>query len=150
MITRTNKKGKAAGLETKGDKAAEKGKFEKALKAYREARDLDPDNPVLYDKLIDTHQKTKDQWDDSDFAESLLWTMKRQELANPRLKRVHAQLEPDWRDMVKTIREMMQTTDEKVETDLVEKIASFSGRAVYPLVEVLLSFKKLMKGSTPP
>lgn len=150
MTKHSDTKGKAARFEEKGDKAARKGKFGKALEAYRKSRELNPDNPAIYDKLIETHQKVKETWNDSDFAESLLWTMKRQELANPGLKRVHAQLEPDWKEMVQVIRAMMQIADEKTETELVEKIASFGGRAVYPLIEVLLSFKKLMKGSTPP
>jgi len=50
--------------------------------------------------------------------------------------------------MVRVIREMMQTPDEKIETELVEQIASFGNRALYPLIEVLLSFKKIMKATT--
>lgn len=136
---------KSAKHITKGDKYAQKGKFKAALKQYRRAQELDPDNLFLYDKLIETHKIIKTEWTDKDFAESLAWTMQKQELENPKFKRVHARMEPEWKEITQLIQRMMQVEDEKTEVDLVEQIVAYEDLALYPLIEVILSFKELQK-----
>lgn len=142
MIT-LKKSTKAQATEQKGDRFFQKGKFKKALQSYRMVQKENPDYLPVYDKLIETHQKTKEEWTDGDFSESLFWTMKKQELENPGLKRLHARLEPEWIEISKLIQQMMQAGDENEETALVEKIVGHGTKALYPLIEFLLSFKKL-------
>ena len=72
-----------------------KKKFDKALKYYRESQALSPGNIPIYDKLIQAHEKTGRKWTKTDFALSLEWTMKKQELENPALKKIHERLDPD-------------------------------------------------------
>lgn len=137
-----DKKSKAQAKEKKGDQHYAKGEFTKALKAYRAAQELDPDHPDIYDKLVETHGKNSLTWSPEDFALSLDWTMKKQELADPKFKRLHAKLEPEWKEIADLIGQMMRTTDEKKETELVEQIFFYKERAIYPLVEIILSLKK--------
>lgn len=89
------KKTKSQISEEKGDKDFKKGKFKKALAHYREAQKLDPGKTVLYDKLVEAHKKAVKKWTREDFSSSLEWTMKKQELENPSLKKVHERMDPD-------------------------------------------------------
>lgn len=92
-----------------------------------------------------TPLKNEGEWTQSKFVESLTRVMKKQEEDNPRLKRVHARMEPEWGALAALIREMMNATDESQEDELIEKIAAHGKKAVYPLIEMLLAFKKLGK-----
>lgn len=127
----------------KGDKELKKGKPEKALKHYREAQKLNPEEVSVYDKLIESLNQSSSEWTKAEFAESLQWTMKKQELEDPRFKRVHASLEPEWQKITTLIKNMLGEKDKKKETEIVEKIVAFETTALYPLVETLLSFKHL-------
>ncbi len=129
----------------KGDKHASKNKFDKALKEYKKAKDLDPENKEIYSKLVDTHKKATIEWNETDFTESLEWTMKLQELENPKMKRLHAQMTPEWKRINGLIRLLLETKEEAEETDFVEKISAYGKEAVYPLVEFILQFKRLNK-----
>lgn len=131
--------------EYNGDQYFNREKFKKAMNCYRKAVGLDPEHLPLYEKLIQTQTKLGKELNDEEFAESLGWTMKKQELENPGMKRVHAQLEPEWNEIVELIKQMMNETDEMKETHWVEKIADYGTLSVYPLIEILLSFKKLGK-----
>lgn len=131
--------------EEKGDNLFHSGNYEKALEQYRKSQAADPQNSRIYDKLITTHEKVIDVWKDKDFSESLSWTMKKQELENPKLKRVHAQMEPEWKEVSGLIQQMMKDQDEKCETEIIEKIVSYRDKALYPLLEVLLSLKRVQR-----
>ncbi|MBI4412132.1 MAG: hypothetical protein HY541_06590 [Deltaproteobacteria bacterium] len=89
------KKNKAETAEAKGDKAFSKKKFKKALSHYRQAQKLNPDNLGIYDKLVEAHRKGTKEWTREDFSLSLEWTMKKQELENPDLKKARDRLDPD-------------------------------------------------------
>lgn len=143
MVIKKKNKIKLQQNEEKGDKYLKKKNFKKALQNYRKVLELDENYLPVYDKLIEAHTKIKSEWSDADFSDSLSWTMKKQELENPQVKRIHAQLEPEWKEVFKLIQQLMAAKDEKSETDCVEKIAVCRDKAVYPLIEVLLSFKKL-------
>lgn len=145
---KTNKKkgsDRAQVTEEKGDNLFHSGNYEKALEQYRLSQAADPQNSRIYDKLITTHEKVIDVWKDKDFSESLSWTMKKQELENPRLRRVHAQMEPEWKEVSGLIQQMMKDQDESSETEIIEKIVSYREMALYPLLEVLLSLKRVQK-----
>lgn len=132
-------------LELKGDQWLKKGKLKDAFKSYRKALTLDSEHLPLYDKLIESQKKLGKELTHEEFAESLGWTMKKQELENPAIKRVHAKLEPEWNEIMEAAKQMMMVIDEKTETECVEKIAAHGSLAVYPLVEMLLTFKKFGK-----
>lgn len=89
------KKTKAETAEEKGDKAYAKKKYARALGHYRKAQKSNPGNAAIYEKLVNAHRQKPGEWTEADFAESLEWTMKKQELENPSLKKVHERLDPD-------------------------------------------------------
>lgn len=128
----------------KGDSAFDKGKFKAALKYYEKALDINSENISLYAKLIQTHQSLNQDWTEEDFAISLAWSMKKQELEDPKFKRIHAQLEPESQEVTKLIQQMILAKNETLETSLIEKIISFQEQALYPLVEALLTYKKAL------
>lgn len=130
-------------LIQKGDKAANKGKHKKALKHYRKAQELDPEHIPVYDRLIETHKKIEREWTDEDFALSLAWTMQKQELEDPRLKLIHAKLEPEWKEVSTLIQKMLSAEDEESETAAIEQISSYGNDALYPLIDALLMFKEI-------
>ena len=133
---------KAQKILEKGDNYFAKGKYASALKEYKKARELEPENPAIYKKLIESHQKREGIWKENDFVESLEWTMKLQELENSDLKRVHARLAPEWKEISGLIQELLVTQDENLENVFVDKINKFGEKAIYPLLDALLFFKK--------
>lgn len=120
-------------------------RFALALKKYEKALAMDPGNIGLYDKLIEAHKNAVLDWTDEDFAKSLSWSMKKQELENPYFKRVHAKLEPGWEVVNKKIQQMMLAGDQTSETKWVEEIVAHEKSALYPLIEALLALKMLKK-----
>lgn len=91
--------------------------------------------------------KSEGKWTQSQFVESLTRVMKKQEEENPRLKRVHAKMDAGWGEIISLVKDMMNTSDESREDELVEQIANRGKKALYPLIEFLLSFKRLGKKS---
>lgn len=89
------------------------------------------------------------EWTKEDFVRHLDKIMKKQEVKDPKFKRVHAQLEPEWQEITKLIHRLLIASDEIEETSLIEQIASYRETAIYPLVEVLLILKKLKKKDSP-
>lgn len=146
MIKKTKHNSQKAFVnENAGDAHFKKGRFDKALKRYRKAVELGANNPRIYEKLVLSHKNSTSVWTEAEFAESLGWTMQKQELENPHLKMVHAKMEPEWNEIAMLIKEMMLASDDSNETALAERIAVYKDKATYPLVEALLSFKKLGK-----
>lgn len=133
---------KAQISEEKGDQLAKKGRAKKALEHYLAALELNKASPSLYDKVIKAHDELKAEWTNEDFAKSLDWTMKKQELANPALKRLHAKLTPEWQEISQHIQRVMSAKTGEDETAGIEKIHAYGDRAIYPLIEILLAIKK--------
>ena len=136
------KKSKTEKILEKGDKYFAKAKYPAALKKYKKARELEPENPDIYKKLIESHQKSEGVWQQNDFVESLEWTMKLQELENSDLKRVHARLTPEWKEISGLLQSLLTTQDENLENALIEKINEFGENAIHPLLDALLFFKR--------
>lgn len=130
-------------LIDKGDRLFRQKKFKKALAEYQLANEMDPDNTSLYDKMIAAHMEVKDEWTDEDFANSLSWTMKKQELQNPALKRVHARMTPEWEEVNTLIKKLLLTQSEDEENAALAQIVNHGEKAVYPLLEVVLGLKKI-------
>ncbi len=93
-------------------------------------------------------KEPKQAWTEKDFVTSLDKVMKKQETSNPQLKRVHAQLDPTFREILITINQLLlsQETDEKI---WIEKIISYKAKALYPLIESLLALKKAKNSQNP-
>lgn len=136
---------RAQNLEAKGDRLRKKKSYQQALEAYRQAQTLNPLRVELYDKLIECHGHVADQFNDQDFAETLSWTMQKQELEHPRLKRVHAHFAPEWKDVSGLIHKMILSADDAQVDDLVEKIVAYGEKALYPLVDLVLRLKSMGK-----
>jgi hypothetical protein len=139
---------KAKRLEAKGDKLKGRNKPKDALKAYRESREADPENPSIYDKLIEIKSTLEDSWSEEDFSESMEWTMKKQELENPGLKDVYESLSPEYGEIKQLIAKMLQTPPE-IREPLIERIKAFGGKAVRPLLDILLSIDAMARGMAP-
>lgn len=140
-MPKINKK-KAAKLLAKGDKLLEKGKFKRALKKFKKARKYDPDNKEIYDRLVQSHNEATKDWQLEDVVESVGWVMEKQELENPAMKMVHAQLKPEFAQVTEKIAALIKASDENEEGRLIEEIKSFEGDAVYPLISILLQIKR--------
>lgn len=139
---------KAASLEAKGDQLAEKEKFQKAMKAYRGAQEANPENPAIYEKLVETQMHLKEDWDEKEFFESMTWTMKKQELENPGLSEVYETLGPEYREIQSIITQMLVTEPEAREP-LIQKIKGFGIKALRPLLDTLLSIDAMARGIVP-
>lgn len=140
-----NPKLEADALEQKGHKFLKQKKWEQAYSHLHEAIELDPTRTHLYDTLIDALNNMKDDWTEEHFAHSVHWQMKKQELENPALKRVHARSEPEFTRVMECIKQMLSAKSEVSETECIEKIIAFGTDALYPLVDMLLAFKQAGK-----
>jgi tetratricopeptide (TPR) repeat protein len=136
-------------LLNKADKYFSQNKFKKALSYYQQANELDPDNKEIYDKMIKSHLEIKDTWTDTDFSNSLTWTMKMQELNNPSLKIVHAKMSPEWIEDSRLIRHLLLTQDASEETRIIQDILALGEKAVYPLLDLILTLKNSQKPDEP-
>lgn len=141
MQKKTNKK-KAEKLIARGDKLAKKGKFGRALKKYKKARKFDPERADLYDRLVNTHEKSTEEWKLQDVAESVGWVMEKQELENPAIKLLHRRLSPEWNQIIEKISTLIMCEAEDQECKIIEEIQSFGTEAVYPLIYIILQIKK--------
>jgi hypothetical protein len=129
--------------ELDGDRHRAKKNHKKALAAYRKALDLDEARAALYDKLIDALNEMSDEWTEADFADSVSWAMKRQELLDPAFKRVNARSTPEYRETSSLVRKLLTAKSRAEETELVEAIADYGQAAVYPLIDFLMTFKEI-------
>jgi len=126
---------------SQGDLHRNQKKYKKALSSYEAALKIDPKQVTVYDRLIETHQMLDHEWTNEDFTKSLEWTMKKQELENPQIKRIHAKLAPEWKKIIALIERLLQSLDDTADIVIIEQIASYGDRAIYPLIEALLSIK---------
>ena len=136
---------KAGKLAEKGDKLNASEDFEKALKSYREALESDPDNPIIYEKLMVAQSKIEGEWSEKEFVESMDWLMKKQEIDNPEIKDLYSTLSPEYQQIKQLVAQMLMTEPE-LRTPLLQKIKSYQEKAVQPLLDILLSLDALSRG----
>lgn len=145
IFSSSDPKNKSFKNELKGDQWRARGNSKKALEAYRKALEDDDSRVALYDKLLSLLDENKGTWSEEEFTDSVYFTMKRQELLDPTFKRIHARSDPDFAEVTKLIKKLFAANEQALETDCVEKIASYGEGAVYPLLDFLLTFKDLGK-----
>lgn len=133
---------KAEKLISQGDSLFKKGKFKDALKKYKKAQVLNPKRQDIYDRLVETHEKSTGEWKPEDVVESVGYVMEKQEVMNPAIKFLHQRLTPEWRAVIDKASELLMCAGEDKEYSLIEEIQSFGRDAVYPLIYVLLQIKK--------
>lgn len=140
---RENRSGtrKADKLEAAGDKLAGKGDLKKALKKYREAAKEDPSRAGLYDKLVDCLERSKTEWKEADFVESLSWTMKKQELEEPQIRQLHAKLTPEWKKVTELAVNALNAPDERAFSKCSEELVANGEIATRVLIELLRMIK---------
>lgn len=140
---------KARKLEDKGDLYKSRNKHQKAFAAYQKALDLDDTRLELYDKLIKLHEEYNDNWTEDDFAYNLHLTMKKQEVVNPIFRRINARQDPEFKEVRRLIKKMLDAKTDEEETKFVEEIVAYEFDALYPLIDFILSFKELGKRKDP-
>src|SRR5436190_4729286 len=116
---------KALKHEAKGDKLAGKEKFREALKEYQISESLNPDRAEIYEKLINTHTRFEHEWVEEDFTNSMSWTMRHQELTNPKIKWVHQTFTVEYKDVQKLAQNLLIAPTDDVEARLIEQIMAF-------------------------
>lgn len=132
---------KAKKLESKGNKLLGKKKYSEALDAFEEALQYDSENPELLDKLIETHERSSEEWGLEDFTKQVTWTMQKQELDNPRIKRLHEKLSPEFQKITELILEFAKAEDEESEEKLIDKLLPHGEKALVPLIEFIRTLK---------
>jgi len=142
-------KQKALELESKGDELKAEGRFEEAFNHYKEALSFSPDSPILYQKLAELKPQVTQKWEEEDFSESLVWTMKQQELENPALAELHEKLSGEYQQIKQLVAQMLLSPDE-VRPMILNKIKSFGEKAVLPLLHTLLEIDAMAKDQAIP
>lgn len=139
---------KALKHEAKGDKLGGKGKYRDAIAEYQKSESLNPDRVEIYDKLIDAQaQIAESEWKEEDFANSMSWTMRRQELQNPHIRLVHETFSVEYREVHQLLQRLMSVSGEELESPLIEQILEYGERASLPMLHFLLSIKTLARQS---
>ncbi|MCE9623876.1 MAG: hypothetical protein K8R69_00245 [Deltaproteobacteria bacterium] len=139
---------KALKHESKGDKLVGKGKFRDAMSEYQKSEALNPDRVEIYDKLIETQGHLENEWEEEDFANSMTWTMRRQELQNPHIRLVHETFSVEYREVHQLLQRLMMAPNEEQENTVIEKILQYGERAGLPMLHFLLSIKALARQNT--
>lgn len=126
------------------ERLEEKGKFDKALKKYTEARDLDPERAGLEQKIITLHEKSlgEDDWRMEDFAEHIDLIMQQQEKEYPPIKQTHAKLTPEWKEASNLVMNILATDDEDAAGPLIEELVGKGEIATRTLIDLLRSMKR--------
>lgn len=128
-------------LEAEGDRLCAEGQHASALEQYLAAETLEKNRPALYAKLITTHQAVTTEWTAEDFARSMQWEMRKQELEHPGLRAVHERLSPEWGEVTERLRRLIIATDAPTVLALSEEITAFGEQAVRPLLDFVLLLK---------
>ena len=135
---------KALKYEKKGDKLLGKGKVRPALEAYQISETHYPEREEIYNKLIETLNSIEDEWSEEDFSLSMHWTMRLQEVQNPKIKRVHEQFSLEFQRVQKLVQQLLVTNDEASEEALIDQILSYGERATLPLLHFITSLKDMV------
>lgn len=136
--------------EKEGDRHRDKGSHRKAITSYRKALDFDEMSVVLLEKLVATLDACKEAWTEDDFADSMTWTMQRQELLDPAFKRINARSTPEYKEAATFIKNMLTAKSREDETAAVESLVTLGADALYPLVDYLLTFKDVGRNPVKP
>lgn len=134
---------KAKRLETKADQQMMREKWGKALQYYEKSQLYDPENPDIYPKLNLALEKSKETWSQEDFEKSMSWTMKLQELENPQIKSVYEKFSAEYQEIQKLIQQLMLSLTEEEEIKITNQIIAYGDKAHRPILDFLLSIKKL-------
>lgn len=138
MDSKKKKKTKADKLILAGDKLVSKKEYKKAFKKYREALKHDEERGELYDKLIETRDKLKEDWEMDDFVDSVSWEMKKQELSEPMIKYTHMKLTPEWDKANRTvIKLLLIKDDDKTLSKLINEMLGFGEIGTLALIDIL-------------
>lgn len=137
----SDSKKKARQLEAKGDRAFKKENYADALKAYEEAVTCDPSNAALYDKLIETHAHSTEDWSMEEFTRELTWTMEKEVLENPRLARLHEKLSPEFKPIYELIVQFAMALTEEEEEQFIDEILRHGEKALIPMLEFIRTLK---------
>lgn len=127
-----------------GERYEAKGKYDKALKKYTSAHELEPDRGGLEEKILQMHEKTlgDDDWKMEDFAEHIDLVMQKQEKEYPPIKQTHAKLTPEWKDVSNLIMQVLAEDDDDAAGPLVEELVGKGEIATRALIDLLRSMKK--------
>jgi|GEM_PF-3489447 len=139
------KKKEAENLIKKGDRLFEKGRYKDAHTKYKEASQLCPEMPDVYDKLSAAHEKIVKDWGIGEMVESVGYAMAKQEAESPSIRFLHRRLSPEWNTIMNKINELILCEGEEAEFKIVEEIETFGTAAIYPLIHILLEIKKTGK-----
>ncbi len=145
MFSKRDDTGKSLTLEYKADKLFAKNDFRKAYLNYKKAACLNETRGEVFEKLLNTMEQFKEQWSEEDFVENIYWTMKLKELKDPTFKRLHFRTEPEFETVTSLIQSMLKAQDQNAETEAVEAIVAHGDKALYPLIDYLITFKNLAK-----
>lgn len=136
------KKTKVEKLIEKGDSCVHKGKHKKALKYFMEAKELEPDNTELYDRLIKAHEAAAgDEWNEKDFIQSVSWAMEKQEIIHPGMKRMRDKTSPEWKEVSELIAALLAAQDVEGEEAAIDEIFKHEKKALGPLIDFILVLK---------
>ena len=145
MFNKSNDVSKSLTLEYKADKLFAKSDFRKAYLNYKKAACLNENRLELFEKLLNTMEQFKDHWSEEDFVENIYWALKLKELKDPTFKRLHFRSEPEFETVTNLIQSMLKAQDQNTETAAVEAIVAHGEKALYPLIDYLITFKNLAK-----
>lgn len=151
MFPWQNAQEKAKTFASKGDKLFAKKKFRAAYDFYKKAFFFDETSLALCEKLIKVMDEFKDDWSEEDFVENVYWAMRSKELSDPTFKRIHFRAEPEFQAVTRLVQNMLKANTKETETKAVEAIVAYGEKALYPLIEFILTFKNLaQKNKTSP
>ncbi len=147
MFFKKTPREKADKLEKKGDHFLDKHQYEKALKAYRDASELNPESPSLYEKLVNAQSRLEGDWNENDFIENISWVMKKQEIDTPEIKNLHETLNPEYAQIKKLIAHLLSAPPEEKAADI-ERIKAYGEKAVLPLLHTLITLDQLARDAS--
>ena len=128
-------------FEAEGDFLFKQEKYAEALSAYEKAVSYDQSNTALYDKLIQAHSLSTEEWNMEEFTRELSWAMEREALDNPRLARLHEKLSPDFKPIYKLIIQLAVAGSEEEEEQIIDEIMAYGEKAIVPLLEFIRTLK---------
>jgi len=131
-------------LISEGDKYVSQEKFDKALKKYQKAHELDPDRDGLYEKLIEIHEKAlgETDWELKDLTDHLDLVMRKQEHDYPPIKQTHAKFTPEWREANELILRILKEDDDLAAGPIIEELVAKGDVAARALIDLLRMMKK--------
>ncbi|MBN1282233.1 MAG: tetratricopeptide repeat protein [Proteobacteria bacterium] len=141
---------KALKHAAKGDSHFQKGRYDRALKEYRRAEEIDPSLPGIYDKLNQAHDRQGSEWKMDDFARSVSWTMEGQAQRSPPIRQVHAMLTPEWREASEIAYRILAARGQEDVSADVERLVGMGEVATRALIGVLLEIRQKFEAPAEP